>query len=253
MNKCFSLKPTVGLAAILLACSVVPPGAKGSGKPSNPCPGVNATTIIADSDINGNPFQLQSDGLGAYVTYNNSKTDQLTSVIQGGSCDWLLSATSGASRTVAFTFDATNQASGPPAPPPFTGTQKVSPYIISKCHLNTANNGITYGTMTFAGQTLQCGISAAFSYGGSDYAVKMEPDNFPGTYWAQVTCTGVTPASPAQCNAWTVTPQPGLVTNPSTGQVSSIGELVRITTSKGQTVYTSLGLYYVAFYITIHE
>ena len=249
MKKCHSLRLVFGLTVILLVGSALPSNAKGS---SSSC-GYNVTSIVADTDANGKPFQFQSDGLGAYVTYTKSKTDSVSSVIQANSCDWVLAMSTAASRGVGYTFALTNQASNPLAPPPFIGPQIVTNYLISKCHLNTANNGVTFGTMTFAGQTAQCGISTLFSYGGSQYSLKMEPVNFAGTDWAQVTCTGVTTTSPATCNAWTVTPQPGLVINPSTGQVSSIGELVKVTTAKGQQVYTSMGLYYVAFYITIHE
>ena len=210
---------------------------------------ISVTSIIADNDVNNLPFQFQSDGLGPYVTYNKSKTDQVSSVIQANSCDWVLAMSNSASRTVTLTFAPTNQESSS-ASPPFTGPQKVTSYIISKCGKNPLNNGISYGTMSYAGQTLECGFSAAFVYNGIQYALRMNPNNYAGTNWVQVTCSG---AISNLCNAWTVMPIPNTVMNAVTGQSSSIGELVQITTSKGNTVETSLGLYYVAFYVTIHE
>lgn len=214
-------------------------GSRGSNLP--------VTSIVSDTD-GTNPFQLQSDTGGLYTSYTLSKTDSVVSEIQAGSCDWILDLSNSLSRTVALTFTPTNQASST-ASPPFTGTQTVSPYIISKCGKNSANNGISYGTMAY-GQTLQCGFSAAFGYQGSNYALRMEPDNFAGTNWVQVSCGG---ADSAGCNSWTVTPIPGLVTNPGTGQSSSIGELMQATTVKGQTVFTNLGLYYVAFSVAVHK
>jgi len=210
---------------------------------------ISVTSIIADNDVNNLPFQFQSDGLWPYVTYNNSKTDQVSSVIQANSCDWVLAMSNSASRTVTLTFAPTNQESSS-ASPPFTAPQKVTAYIISKCGKNPLNNGLSYGTMSYAGQTLECGFSTAFVYNGIQYALRMNPNYYAGTNWVQVTCSG---AISNLCNAWTVMPIPNTVMNAVTGQSSSIGELVQITTSKGKTVETSLGLYYVAFYVTIHE
>src|SRR5262249_30029069 len=128
--------------------------------------------------------------------------------------------------------------------PPFLGPTNVAARIISKCEKNADNNGLSYGTMTYAGQNLQCGFSAAFSYGGNSYAVRMNPNDWAGTTWVQVKCIGAS-GSPSQCNGWTVAPNPGVFTN-SLGQFSAIGELTQVTT-KGQYVETPLGLYYVAF------
>ena len=108
MKNRLSLRLVLGVSAMLLVGLAIPASAKGLGNPSNPCPGVNVASIIADIDVNSNPFQFQSDGLGAYLSYNQSKTDQVASVIQSNSCDWLLDTSNSASRTEAFTFAATN-------------------------------------------------------------------------------------------------------------------------------------------------
>lgn len=223
----------------------------GGGKTSASCSGnsglsFNVTSIVADRDANNLPFQLQSDTLGPYTSYMNNKNDQVVSEIQASSCDWLLDLSHSQSRTVALTFSTTDQASGS-ASPPFTGTQQVSARIISICAQNSLNNGVSFGTMTYAGQTLQCGVDAAFAYNGNQYHLQMMPNHDAGTDWVQVTCTG---AISNVCNAWTVTPIPNMVTNASTGQSSSVGELLQFTLKGTQ---TSLGLYYVAFYVTAHD
>jgi hypothetical protein len=88
-------------------------------------------------------------------------------------------------------------------------------------------------------------------YNGNSYAVRMNPIAHPGTTWVQVMCTG---AISSQCNAWTVTPVPlqnGGALNPTTRQLSALGELIRISTTHGKTVETSLGIYYIALSVTV--
>jgi hypothetical protein len=240
------------LAAGIVAGLSITASAKGGPKPSSGCASgsnVNVTTLIADTDSNSLPFQFQSDGKGPYTTYTNSKTDSVVSEIQGNSCDWLFDTSTSASRTVGLTL--LYQASTPSAPPPFTNATQVGSRVISKCSLNPNNNGISYGTMTFTEQTLQCELSIGqITYNGKTYGLRFEPNNYAGATWVQVTCTG---AVSSQCNAWTVTPIPNTAVNPSTGQATAIGELVQLSTVKGQTVATPLGLYYVAFSVTVHE
>jgi hypothetical protein len=218
-------------------------------KPGPCSSNVNVTSIIADTDSNNAPFQLQSDGKGSYVTYTNSKTDSVINEIQGGGgCSWLFDTTNSASRTITLTL--LYPASPPSAPPPFTIATKVRSRIISRCIDNPLNNGITYGLMTYAGQTLECGHRIGeIPYNGNTYAVAFNPVNFPGTTNLQVTCTG---AVSSVCNAWTTMPIPGTV-DPYTGQPSAIGELLQVSTVKGQEVDTPLGLYYFAFSVTTHK
>jgi hypothetical protein len=229
-----SLLLVVGFAIFAL----IPAALFAQGKPPS-CDGAEVTSSLRNQDDNYLDFQLQSDNQGPYTTLTNSRTDSVSSIIQGGSCDWVLDLSNSQNRkirlTLAYPF------SGSPTAP-FTGTANVAARIISKCWKNTANNGISYGGMTYANQTLECAFSARFDYNGNAYAVRMDPSDYSGTTWVKVTCTG---AALSQCNSWSVTPIPGVFTN-SLGQSSAIGELVRITT-KGKTVETPLGLYYVDF------
>jgi hypothetical protein len=222
----------------------------GNGAKSNPCSSdVNVTTLIADTDSGSNPFQLQSDGMGAYSTYTQSKSDSLISEMQGGSCDWLFDTTNSASRAVTLTL---LYPASTPAASPFTNPTPIRSRFISLCNSHGfSNNGVTYGSMTFTGQTLECGLRAAdITYNGKSYALVFNPNTYAGTTALQVTCTG---AVSSQCNSWTTTPIPNSAPNPITGQPTAIAELVQVSTAKGKTIETPLGLYYVAFSVTIHE
>jgi hypothetical protein len=209
----------------------------------------NVTSIIADIDSSNRPFQVQSDGKGSYVTYANSKTDSASSVIQAVSCDWVLEVIYSQSRTmkVSLGYPASSGSQLPPGWPTDGSALNVPARIISKCELNSLNPGLSYGTMTYAGQTLQCGFYASFVYKGSNYAIRMDPKNFPGTDWAQVTCTG---ATSNQCNAWSVGPIPNMVTNPYNGQPASMSEL-QLQSGPGSILGTSMGFYYSAISMVV--
>ena len=237
------------LAVSLAICSLMPAASFAAGRKPTSCDTAGGVNInvrsFFNTDTNNLPFQLQSDTNEPYVTYTNSKTDSVVSEIQANSCDWVLDLGNSQNRMVHLTL--AYPYSGP-HPLPF-GAEPVSvaAYIISKCWKNPANNGLSYGTMTYEGQTLECGFSAAFNYYGNTYAVRMNPNNWAGTTWVEVKCAG---AISSQCNSWTVKPIPGLVTNSGTGQSSAVGQLTQITT-KGTTVETPLGLYYVDFSASI--
>ena len=231
-----------GILALAVVLGFVVTGT--SQAANGPC-GWNVSNVFADVDSNSIPNQFQSDIKGAYVTYGATKTskDSVSSVIQSGSCDWLLDMSASLSRTIKLTLGP-NGSTNPP--PPFVGTQDVSAYMISKCSNNPLNNGISYGTLTTAGQSVQCALATAFTYGGKSYALRMNANNFAGTTWVQGTCTG---ATNGQCNSWTVGPVPNAAQN-TAGQPAAIGQLFLDTTVKGQLVQTPIGLYYVAFGIT---
>lgn len=246
---------TLGLVASMvilsLAASANAKGKTGGGG-STGCAGhsgqsFGVTSLLADTDSGTLPFQIQSDGKGSYVT---STTDSVSSEIQAVSCDWVLDLTSSQSRTLKLSLGsvATSGATLPPGWPTDGSPVNVAARIISKCEQNPANTA-SYGTMTFAGQTAQCAFYAAFSYSGSYYAIRMDSKTFPGTDWAQVTCTG---ATSNQCNAWSVGPIPNMVTNPYTGQPAAISELQH-QSSKGSLLGTSMGFYYVSFSATVHK
>lgn len=239
MKKCRSIRLVLGLTAVTVLGAALPAAAKKSPPPP-PCP-ANVSTIIADKDSNSLPFQLQSDGKGAYVTYTNSKTDYATDEIVTGACAYQLALQNSTLRTLTLTFEPSTGA-------PFAGPLEVStPHIYSYCSDNPANNGLDYGNMTFTGQTMQCQFLIGIVYNGTQYSVRMNPDSYSGTDWVNVECTG---ASGGVCNMWSVTPIPGYHTSPYTGQPSAIGELFKMNNGN---IVASLGFYYFDFALTITE
>jgi hypothetical protein len=213
-------------------------------QPSKPSSGCNATTynvhsMIADKDSTGNPFQIQSDGAGAYP---NSSSDTTVSYVGGFTCQWYLDTTN-SSRTIGLTFayPASNGAN-----PPFQQSQ-VHAKVFSRCP-NSSGSDIDWTTMAL-NVANECGSTITFGYNGNSYNLSMNPNNAAGSTWIQVTCTGVN-SSKNQCNMWSVTPPPisnGGVTDPYTGQLSAIGELIQSLRHGSQ----SLGFYYLAFSYTI--
>jgi hypothetical protein len=182
----------------------------------------DVTSILNNTDNNNVAFQFQSDGLGSYTAYSNGKNDSLKSMIDKN-CAWSLDTTTSKSRGIAVTlaFPYSSVSSSPK--PPFAGTEVVKGQMNTHCPANKANNGVDVGAMTSAGQTLICPINVAFYYNSIWYNIGLNPYNWPGTTMAQVTCTG---ASGGHCNSWTILPDPATpVVNPTTGQLSSVGEL----------------------------
>jgi len=229
--------------ALLVLGGTLTATAKGN---NTPC-GYNVTANILPGPAD-NPFQLLSDGKGTYDTETISRTDSVNSVIQSNSCDWLLDLSTSTSRTVQLSL-AYYDGSGS-NPGPFTGTETVTAArIISICSKNTLNGGITYGTMTFSGQTLECALNVRFNYGGQTYSLSMDPAQYGYTTWVQAACIGATGSgSTGKCTSWTVSPVSPGPTNNITGQNTSIGELFLFGKNGRE---TPIGLYEVAFSITI--
>jgi hypothetical protein len=254
VNKSYSIKLGLGLVAVAVLGAALPASAKGASGPPTGCSGpggksFNVTSIIANTDSNSLPFQLQSDGQGAYTSYKNSRTDSATSDVQANTCDWVLDLSNSKLRTVklSLAYPASNGAALPAGWPTDGSPVSIPALVMTNCAKNSLNNGIGFGDMTYFGQTLQCGFHVTFYSQGIQYSLRMNPSVWAGATWAQVTCTG---AASNQCNTWTVTPIPNIVTNPSTGQNSGIGELVQ-PSCDGCDGGTPLGLYYVSFSATI--
>lgn len=218
---------------------------KGSGS-SPSCNSFNVTTIINDADSTNTKFQIQSDGLGPYTAYSSGKRNFLTSQIDAN-CAWSFDTTSSTTRGFAVTLAYPDPSGSTPL---FTGPLVLKGRINTHCATNTVNNGTDVGNMTFAGQTAICPVNVAFYYNSVWYNVGINPFNWPGTTMAQVTCTGV---SGGQCNQWTIVPNPAdSFLNPSTNQLSSLGELT-LPPCFGCGGGTPLGLYYLSYSFLIHK
>jgi hypothetical protein len=254
-----SIRLGLGFAAVAVLTAALPAAAKGS---SGGCSGKSGASFPVTSNILGTesgtlpaqPFQLLSDGKGAYTSYESSKTDSATSEIQGDTCDWMLDLSTSKSRTAQLSlgFPVSSGEMLPPGWPSDGSLVGIPALVLTNCARNTENGTISVGNMTAVGQTIQCGLHVTFNASnGVQYSLRMNVSEWAGATWGQVTCTG---KGSTYCNNWTV--GPGLnaagmsETDPYTGQVSGIGELV-LPPCNGCAGGTPLGLYYVTFSGTI--
>lgn len=242
MRKPIWLTTVLGLSLALWGMAV-PCMAKTPG-----C-GYNVTSVLYDFDsqVPPQPFQYQSDGLGAYTTFRASSNNSVSSIIQS-SCSWALDTTGSTTRGIVLTLAYPN--SGVTAPPPFISATEIYGVFHTQCFDNPANGSLNFGTMTFAGQKIACPMHLVFTYNGVLYNLGLAPPTFAGTSYMQVTCMG---ATNGQCNQWTVQPDPTTsVTNPQTGQLSGIAELF-YPSCNGCGNGTPIGQYLVSFSFLIHK
>lgn len=242
MKKSNFARVALGVALIVFLAVALPSRAQAGSKPPA-CSNVNVTSAIADTDTSNTnlPFQLQSDGLSSYTTSTGAKvTSQIQSWGCGGQEQLFLDTSSSTTRSIRLTLayplvGSTTFAGG--------STLQVPSTIISRCGVNSANGGVIFSSMSL-GQTLECPLSTAFSYGGKSYVLKMSPDNWPGSTWIQVACTGTTSGV---CSAWTLSTPASL--GASNGyQTSAIGNLYEVANGNKTTL---VGQYYVALSATL--
>jgi hypothetical protein len=233
----------------------------GGGGTSTGCSGKGGQSFGVTSIISGttsDPFQLLSDGKGTwYTTYKNSRTDSVTSEIQGTSCDWVLDLSNSASRTVQLSL--INPYSTPDPVPsgwPNDGSfVPISARIITACEANIANTngsvyGLSVGNMKYGDNPLQCGLWIKFYSNGFVYGLSFNAAKYAEATWAKVACQNGVAGPGSQCNSWTVTPglyADGLpATLPGTNQNTAVGELIQ-PSCDGCSSGEVLGLYYVDF------
>jgi hypothetical protein len=244
------LKSTLSLTLVLLLGTLLPGVAQDQSDSAQSDSAKTSSSATCDFDVtsvlNNGAFQFQSDGLGAYTALSGGKNGSVTSMIDKN-CAWSLDTTGSKSRGIAVTL-AYPVSSG--YTPPFTGPQVLKGRINTHCPANTANDGIDVGSMTTVGQALTCPINVAFYSNNVWYNIGLNPFNWTGTTMAQVTCAG---ASGGHCNSWTIAPDPSSsVVDPTTNQVSSIGELT-LPPCVGCSGGTALGAYYFAYNFLIHK
>lgn len=243
MMNAVSLRTAVVFCAVLCTGLAMPAW----GKSSTPCSTTNVTSILNDSDNNNLPFQIQSDGIGAYTSYSlDHGKDTVTSIVRSD-CTWTLDTTSSLSRGIAVTLKYVDPSGS--WTPPFTGPLTVKAVMNSHCYANPANNGVDFGSMTVYGQTLICPINVGFYYGKTWYNIAINPFNWPGTTQAQVKCGGV---SNGLCGQWTIAPDPATSVLNAAGQTSAIGELT-LPSCVGCSDGTGLGLYEFSFSFLVHK
>lgn len=279
MKKAFSIRTAIGLCAILGLALAMPVWAKsksgggGGGGTSTGCISTggsgktfNVTSSILGLPTDTAPFQLLSDGNMSYTTIKYSRKDSVLSEIQGNSCDWELSISpSSTERAVQLNLGqpVPGQSPAPTPPPGWSPNQygfvSFPAVVMTNCGRNSDNGSNSVGNIT-GGQTLQCALHIKFYFGGTLYALRMNPSTWKGATWGQVDCIDSAGTSP--CTNWTITPgQLGTfgeggatgtyALDGSTNQYpSAIGELVK-PPCDGCTGGTAMGLYYVDFSIKV--
>lgn len=198
-------------------------------RPAHPSETVVASDLLGGGS--GPNLGIQSDQLGTYVNGVGS----VKSIIQSLG-DWELDVTAKAS-TRKVRLDLSNPLPGNPSPAPFTATLVQARFIAKASQL--ATGGLLQ--MRGLGATALTPVSVSFTYGGKNYAIRMNSANHPQTDWAVATCEAIeNPNDPAGslCSRWRVTP-----TGSHDGISTNVGRLELVTT-KAQTL---IGHYYLSF------
>ncbi len=209
-----------------LLCSSIADNYSEAAPPTTDTP---ATTTIQSSDGSATFFRIQSDGFGSY----RNNLDSVSSVIQAIG-DWQIDTKSSPLRKAYIDF-------GDPVVPgdttaPFPSAM-VPFRIISKC----LDSGIKMQSFTL-NQTVNCPLSLTFSYGGLDYAVRMNAVNV-GTDLVKWTCLAT---SAGKCTSWVMTPS----AVQATGERKNKGQLIRLASGKKDSDQT-LGQFYFAFQLNV--
>jgi hypothetical protein len=208
------------------------------------------STYVADSDTGVAPsLQVRSDGLGVYRSSNT-----LTSIIQPIGA-WVLDSQNprNSTRTLFLDFSQPIAGSGPGGGDPTavpSALYKV--YVIAMC--NAYNNSLW---ALAPGATMECPLHIAFSAGGVNYAVQMnprptsaDPNGAPETDSATVTC--LTPASgPGPCTEWKLTPTGTFVAGDGSLNYRNVARLIKYVSSKNGTTNVSQGDFYFSFAIRL--
>lgn len=209
------------------------------------------TAIIADAAPGTAPsLQIRSDGLG---NYQNAST--LTSVIQSVGA-WVLDSRNprNGSRRLFLEFSQPITGSGPGGGAPIavpSGLYLVR--AISKCNL------LGSSLLTLApGASMPCPLHVGFDYGGGSYALQMNPGasagdpegNAPETEYATITCTSPLSGS-GPCVQWVITPSGTFTAGDGSVGQRNVARLLKYVTSKGKTVATNQGDFYLSFRITV--
>lgn len=204
---------------------------------------ISLTTTIGDTDANGFPADISSDGFGSYSNNAGGVTSFLTSNVYNGLTygDWQFGTYDSTTRNVNHSLDADDEVLPgdshytAPANPPFAGTQGLQTHLEVKCTM-VYNNMLA---MT-AGSSFTCPFLNRFNYGGVDYRLDAAYSwsHYAETTDAQVVCNG---ADSGGCNDWSIDP---------IGQGEAVGRLVMLS-QKGNQPPVNDGDFYMRFHIHI--
>ncbi|HWC18363.1 MAG TPA: hypothetical protein VG498_15180 [Terriglobales bacterium] len=173
------------------------------------------TTVVFDNDTSGSPLLVRSDdynggGQATYTTVNgNGRTVEILSQIasDGG---WKLDLHNQSIRTLFITPNDAINSSQPAAPP---AGDYFGQIVVAHSHcFDSSNNVVPFQGLVNGSNN--CGFQINFLYGGTQYALAMNPkinptcvgcNPGPGpvTGLASVGCNAV---SSGNCVSWTITP-----------------------------------------------
>lgn len=157
-------------------------------KPAGPgATNLPVTSTLADG------LSYASDSLGAYSNGTASVESSLQDI-----GDYVLSTQNSRTRTMRLSFAALDSGAVP-----FTGSALVKGRFISKI----SRVGGRFHDMR-AGDVESAPLAFAFSYGGQNYRLAMNPENLMGvgTDYAQAACLAARSATDASCGTWQLTP-----------------------------------------------
>jgi len=124
-------------------------------------------------------------------------------------------------------------------------------HAISKCNLY-GNNMWTLAP----GAAMTCPLHIGFSYGGSTYAVQMNPfpagdaDGASETHWATVTCLTL-PDGAGPCTQWRFTPSNTDTAPDGSVKYRNVARLIKYVTTKNTTTNVNQGDFYFSFDIRV--
>jgi len=246
---------------LILIASTVTWAAKGPGP-------ISVTSYISETDANGAPLSIQSDGLLGPVNHTVGEYDNgqqgISSVLEAGAVvnlppgDWQLDTQNSTTRKLRFMLGSNAVPFGQPGytvtpTPPFLGLQTLPGKLETKCiDPNSAAQSLDMLTMT-AGQVGNCPAPLSFFYPtgrlSKHYRFEMTgnaSDTFaadPETTQILVTCNSV--ASDGHCNDWFIDPQPAV---DSSGKVIPGTGIGRMTVFANNGSTTNLGDYHLTFH-----
>ena len=189
----------------------------------------------------GEPYTIQSDGLGAYMHTAKGSSGVESHIQSGGGYEIdLYYFTS--NRRLSFDFShevvGTTTGSGPAT------FITVPARLITKCP-----TGFSLLTMTL-GQSFDCPLAGRFDWNGRTFLTRMNTAEYPGSTHPTITCTAADLAG--QCSTWTIE-----ACSASVDKAAICGDdvmtLMEEKTAKGKITEVKVGDYYMNFHITAHK
>lgn len=207
---------------------------KGKGNSDVP---VTALVHNADPDV-APSLQIQSDG-AAYATSSTVKSNITATGV------WALDLRDSA-RRVSIEFSDPVSGSGPNGGDPVAPASGLyDAWLYSSCN-HFGNNPVTM----VQGQTVSCPMAVVFLANGKDYILHMNGNGQPETDPVNFTCLSGSSGN-STCGQWHIRPSGTFVAPDGTPGLRNVARLSYRTTSRGQTIVTPQGNFYLSFSIVL--